>query len=109
MASPYAVFDFGFYDVQSQVKWDLDGEKVEIPLAPGEEIIVRRGLDHTQTNLQGGHAALPGRKILNVQFPRKSYDGDQGFRPLDEEQGMFLDAVAAAATYRGIPATYQLS
>ena len=82
MASPYAVFPHGFYDVQSEVEIDLEGEEVEIPLAPGEEITVFRGLGHTQSNLQGGHAALPGRKILKAAFSRTKYDGSQNFRTI---------------------------
>lgn len=58
MPSPYSVFPHGFYDIASEVEIDLEGEETIIPLAPGEEIVVARGLDHTQTNLQGGHAAL---------------------------------------------------
>ena len=82
MPSPYSVFPSLFYDVNSEIEIDLDGEETIIPLAPGEEIVVSRGLDHTQANLQGGHAALPGRKILKATFSRTKYDGSQDFRTI---------------------------
>ena len=83
MPSPYSVFPTQFYDVSSEIEIDFDGEETVIPVGgPGEEVIVFRGLDHTQANLQGGHSALPGRKILKATFSRTKYDGSQTFRDI---------------------------